>query len=140
MIDDSDPGYLEARRDDVGPFIHIRWGQMRMAVREYAWFDFLDQIKRGLYAAEKVEGRRGWVRFEIDEALAEHERPVAWRPKVLEVPATVWDRFVDGVGQGRFASLRRFWTGVPVTEPPEARIAAVQGEATLGDASGDDPG
>ncbi|MDP4511576.1 hypothetical protein [Nonomuraea turcica] len=130
-MSEEDPGYLEARRDRFGPFIKVRWWHMEMVVRENAWLTFVDEVKRGHYLPtplEKVNGKRGWVRFAIDEGFAERERPVAWRPKVLDVPRMVWDRFVDAVGRLDLANVGPCWTGGPLREPPEARIPAVQGE------------
>ncbi|MEU6713798.1 hypothetical protein ABZ897_20180 [Nonomuraea sp. NPDC046802] len=133
-------GYLEARHDKFGPFVEIRWRQKRIVVREMPWLQFLDRVRTGEYRAADVSGRADRVSFEIDEGFAEHERPVAWTPKAMEVPGIVWERFVDAVGRGCFANLGYVvWTGAPSQEPPDVRSPAPRGEVP-GDASEDNPG
>lgn len=109
-------GDVQARRDRFGPFIEVRWRQSRVAVREWAWVDFVAAVWSGVYQPERVEERRGWVCFEIDERLAEAERPVGWRVKSLRVPRSVWDRFVVAVGDEVFARVAHEWVGAPHEE------------------------
>ncbi|HEX4817580.1 MAG TPA: hypothetical protein VFV66_32965 [Nonomuraea sp.] len=115
-------GYVEARRDQCGPFVQIRWGlEQRKVVRAADWERFVHRIRRDGYTPEKLADRPGWVRFEIDEGFASDERPVAWTPKALEIPEPVWDRFMEAVGRQVFANLGHLWTGVPGAGRPEGR-------------------
>ncbi|MGJ6969916.1 hypothetical protein ACSDR0_49450 [Streptosporangium sp. G11] len=72
-------GDVQAHRDRFGPFIEVRWRRARLVVREWAWVDFVAAVWSGVYKPERVEDRRGWGSFEIDERLAVAERPVGWR-------------------------------------------------------------
>ncbi|MEU6720057.1 hypothetical protein ABZ897_52105 [Nonomuraea sp. NPDC046802] len=111
-----------------------------IVVPEMPWLQFLDRVRTGEYRAADVSGRADRASFEIDEGFAEHERPLGWTPKAMEVPDIVWERFVDAVGRGCFANLGHVvWTGAPSQEPPDVRSPAPCGEVP-GDASGDDPG
>ncbi|MFC4011730.1 hypothetical protein ACFOY2_31180 [Nonomuraea purpurea] len=121
----DDPGYVEARRDRFGPFVEVRWGQNRIVVRENGWSVFHSEIRFGGYQPAKVDGKRGWVRFEIDEGYAGTLPPVGWKPKALEVPELVWQRFVDAGGRGVFADLGYcYWAGRPPRKPPDTQSMA----------------
>ncbi|MFI7642981.1 hypothetical protein [Nonomuraea sp. NPDC049400] len=114
---DSEPGYVEARRDPVGPFVEVRWQQVRVKVRLAAWVRFVQENRAGTYAPEKLPDRPGWVRFEIDEGLSEKNAPSGWSPKVLEVPQVVWDRFVGAVTTTALEDVGLHWMGSPPPLP-----------------------
>ncbi|NUT09580.1 MAG: hypothetical protein HOQ38_03810 [Nonomuraea sp.] len=111
---DEDSGYVEARRDDVGPFVRLRWGQVRLVTREKAWREFVRAVGEGRY--QPVVTVPGWVRAEIDEGFGEGDRPLGWWPKVLEIPDATWFRFVEAVRADVFSSLEPgVWAGDPET-------------------------
>ncbi|YCK33033.1 hypothetical protein ACNF49_02695 [Actinomadura sp. ATCC 39365] len=119
----DDPGYVEARRDEVGPFVRLRWGQVRLVTRERAWLDFLDAVRDGGYSPEPVADAPGWVRAEIGEGFSKRDRPVGWRPKVLEVPEETWSRFVEAVRADVFSGLTaEMWKGNPAAKGREWRV------------------
>ncbi|MEV1175471.1 hypothetical protein [Nonomuraea sp. NPDC049784] len=130
---ESEPGYVEARRDPCGPFVVVRWWQSRMMVRLGAWVSFAKKVKAGSYTPEKLPDQPGWVRFEIDEGFNAGNAPSGWRPKVFQIPEVVWDRFVDAVGRYALWDVGLYWMGAPPTLPPRAsdaqRLSAVEGRS-----------
>ncbi|MGW4411919.1 hypothetical protein ACWEJ6_48470 [Nonomuraea sp. NPDC004702] len=124
-MNDDDPGYVEARHDEAGPFVRLRWGQVRLVTRERAWLEFLHVVKDGGYLPERVTDAPGWVRAEIDEGFSKVDRPVGWQPKVLEIPEETWSRFVDAVRADVFAGLEtEAWVGNPAARARRWRVTS----------------
>ncbi|GAA1613210.1 hypothetical protein GCM10009733_006620 [Nonomuraea maheshkhaliensis] len=132
----DEPGYVEARRDEFGPFVQVRWGsQVSWRVRAWAWAwaweKFLRVVSSGVYSPERLRERRdgveaadnddppqpvavpgAWVRFTISEELGQVTL-TGWKPKIFDVPQKVRDQFVTAARAGAFNGLARDWRGLP---------------------------
>jgi hypothetical protein len=106
-------GHLEARHDEWGPHVYLRWSRGgQIAVKDLDFMAFKDAVGRGTYRPEPSSEQDGWIRFEIQEANP-RSHVEGWRPKVLHIPKAVWDRFVDDIKGGVFTNLPHYWVGRP---------------------------